>query len=263
MHHLTHREVITVSRRLFAEHDFLRAQRNIDRHVIHNRGIRVHFQRMNQPRRINHQTVVLTRFKQAFEHVNRADKFGAVAGGRVFINLFRFANLHKLTAVHNGDTSGHGHGFFLIVGDHNAGHANALQNVHHFQLHTVTQFLIQRTHRLIKQQEFRAFCQTTGQCDTLTLTARKLMRFTLRELLHVHKTQHLRNTAGDFRLRQPVLLEAKRDVLFNGHMREQSIGLKHHIDRTQIRRHMRQIDTIEHNLPGRWLFKACQHSQQR
>ncbi|CQC30167.1 Uncharacterised protein [Salmonella enterica subsp. enterica serovar Typhimurium str. DT104] len=85
------------------------------------------------------------------------------------------------------------------------------------------------------------------------------MRLTFRKLLHVHQTQHLIDAAGNLRLRQFVLLQTKSDVLLYRHMRKQRIGLKHHINRTLIRRNMRQIDAVEHNLPAARRFKTCQH----
>ncbi|MOA33967.1 hypothetical protein D3C78_1553070 [compost metagenome] len=68
----------------------------------------------------------------------------------MLVDLFRLTDLHKLAAVHDGDTASHGHRFFLIVGDHDAGRAHALQDIHHFQLHTIAQFLIQRAHWFIQ-----------------------------------------------------------------------------------------------------------------
>jgi len=39
----------------------------------------------------------------------------------MLVDLLRLADLHKLAPVHNGDTSGHGHRLFLIVGDKDKG----------------------------------------------------------------------------------------------------------------------------------------------
>ena len=70
---------------------------------------------------------------------------------------------------HNGYPAGHGHGFFLVVGDHQAGHAHFLQNIHQFQLHFGAQFFVQRAHGLVQQQQLRALCQRAGQGHTLLL----------------------------------------------------------------------------------------------
>ena len=157
----------------------------------------------------------------------------------MFVDLFRLADLDKFATVHDRDTARHRHGFFLIVCHHHAGNPDAFKDIHHFQLHAVSEFFIQRSHRLIQQQQFWPFRQTTRQCHTLTLTAGKLVRFAFGELLHMHESQHLIHPTGDFSLRQLVLLEAKGNVLLHRHVRKQGIGLKHHINRTQIRRDMR------------------------
>ncbi|CSE51671.1 Uncharacterised protein [Shigella sonnei] len=106
---------------------------------------------MHQPRRIKHQAIFLTLFEYTFKDINRTDKFSAVAGSWMLVDLFRLANLDKFPAIHNGDTPRHGHRLFLIVGDHHTSHTDALQNIHHFKLHPVTQLFIQRAHRLIEQ----------------------------------------------------------------------------------------------------------------
>ena len=93
----------------------------------------------------------MTLFEYTFKDINRTDKFSTVAGGWMFVDLFWLANLDKFPAIHNGDTSRHRHRLFLIVSDHHTGHADTLQNIHHFKLHPVTQLFIQRAHRLVEQ----------------------------------------------------------------------------------------------------------------
>ena len=88
------------------------------------------------------------------------------------------------------------------------------------------------------------------------------MRLTLRKLLHMHQAQHLCHARGDFGFRQFVLLQAEGDVLLNGHVREQGIGLEHHVYGPLVRRHAGEVYPIQHDLPGGRLFKACQHTQQ-
>ena len=88
------------------------------------------------------------------------------------------------------------------------------------------------------------------------------MRLTLRKLLHMHQAQHLRHARGDFGFRQFVLLQAEGDVLLDGHVREQGIGLEHHVDGPLVRRHAGEVYPIQHDLPGGGLFKPGQHAQQ-
>ncbi|MCY1244651.1 hypothetical protein D9M72_577420 [compost metagenome] len=46
-------------------------------------------------------------------------------------------------------------------------------------------------------------------------------------------------------------------------MREQGIGLEHHVYRAFIGRNTTHVLPVERNAPGRRLFKACQHTHQR
>ncbi|MNL54411.1 hypothetical protein D3C87_1777430 [compost metagenome] len=46
-------------------------------------------------------------------------------------------------------------------------------------------------------------------------------------------------------------------------MREQGVGLEHHVNRPLVWRHVRHVLPIEHDLPFRRLFKTGQHAQQR
>src|SRR5690606_16704219 len=55
--------------------------------------------------------------------VHAADEFSDVALDRALVDVRRRAELDDPALIHDGDALGHGHGLFLIVGDHDAGHA--------------------------------------------------------------------------------------------------------------------------------------------
>lgn len=120
--------------------------------------------------------------------------------------------------MHDRDALGHGHGLFLVVGHHYAGHADALDDFDEFKLHLRTQLLVQGAHRLIEQQQFRAFGQGTGQGHPLTLAARQLVRLALGVLAHLYQLEHLGYAGLDFGLWDLVLLQAEGDVLRHGHV---------------------------------------------
>ncbi|MCY1419118.1 hypothetical protein D9M71_347000 [compost metagenome] len=164
--------------------------------------------------------------------------------------------------MHDRDTLGHGHGLFLIVGHHHAGYADALDDLHQLQLHLRTQFFIQCAHRLVEQQQLRALGQGTGQGHTLTLTTGQLMRLALGVLAHLYQLEHFGDAGVDFSRRDLVLLEAEGDVLRHGHVREQRVGLEHHVDRPLVGRHVSDVYAIEENAPLRGPFETCEHAQQ-
>ncbi len=198
----------------------------------------------------------------AFEDVHVADEFTDQTAGRGFVDVDRTADLGDPAQVHDRDALGHGHGFFLIVGHHHARHTHALDDFHQFQLHLRTQFLVQRAHRLVEQQQLRPLGQRTCQRHALTLTAGQLMRLALGVLAHLHQLEHLGHAGIDLGGRDLVLLETERDVLRHGHVREQRVGLEHHVDRSLVRRHVGDVDAVEENAPLRGPFEPCQHPQQ-
>ena len=140
------------------------------------------------------------------KQVHCTDELGHHPAGRAFINIHRRANLLNPAIRHDRYTVGHGHGLFLVVGHHDAGHTHLLNDLNHFQLHFGAQLFIQRAHGLIKQQQLGPFGKRARQGDPLALTARKLVGFTLSEALHMHQFEHLGNPRFNFSFRQLVLL---------------------------------------------------------
>ena len=134
----------------------------------------------------------------AVEDVDVADELADQAAGRGFVDVDRAADLGDPAQVHDRDALGHGHGLFLVVGHHDAGHADALDDLDQLKLHLRTQLLVQRTHRFVEQQQLRSLGQGTGQGHTLTLAAGQLMRFALGVLGHLHQLEHVRDAGIDF-----------------------------------------------------------------
>ncbi|MNT22620.1 hypothetical protein D3C72_1580100 [compost metagenome] len=62
------------------------------------------------------------------------------------------------------------------------------------------------------------------------------MRLALAQVAHLHQVEHLAHPLADGLAAEPVLLQAEGDVLLHGHMREQGVGLEHHVDRPLVRR---------------------------
>ncbi|MND94965.1 hypothetical protein D3C80_872040 [compost metagenome] len=88
------------------------------------------------------------------------------------------------------------------------------------------------------------------------------MRLALGVLGHVHQLEHLGHAGIDLGLGHLVLLQAEGDVLRHGHVREQRIGLEHHVNRPLVRRHVSDVYAIEENSPLGWSLETSQHAQQ-
>ena len=75
----------------------------------------------------------------------RCDK----GSGRQLIESLGRTHLFDATLVHDRDRVGHGHGFFLVVGDVQEGEAHLALDVFEFQLHLAAEFEIQSAKRFI------------------------------------------------------------------------------------------------------------------
>ncbi len=113
---------------------------------------------------------------RAVKGVHVADELADHPADRGFVDVHRAADLGDPAQVHDGDAFSHGHGFFLIVGHHDAGHANALDDLDQLKLHLRAQLFIQCAHRFVEQQQLGTFGQGTGQGHALALAAGKLVR---------------------------------------------------------------------------------------
>ncbi len=83
------------------------------------------------------------------------------------------------------------------------------------------------------------------------------------EILQPDQAQHVGDAAGDLVPRQAFLLETERHVGLHRQMREQRIALKHHVDRTPVRRHPREIDAVEQDATGIRPLEPGDQTQQR
>ena len=76
-------------------------------------------------------------------------------------------------------------------------------------------------------------------------------------------SSYLADAPGDGRARQAVLLQPEGDVLLHRHLREQRIGLEHHVERTLVRQQIVQRLAVEHDAAAAGLFEPAQAAQQR
>lgn len=196
------------------------------------------------------------------EQVDRTDELGDEAVGRLLVDLVRLADLLDPAGIHHRDAGGHGHRFFLVVGDHHAGHARRFDDADQFQLHLRAQLLVQRAHRLVQQQQLRPLGQRPRQRHALLLAAGQLVWLALAQVAHLHQVEHLAHALADRILAQAILLQAEGNVLLDRHVREQRIGLEHHVDRPLVRRQRVQALAIEGDAALGGRLEAAQAAQQ-
>ncbi len=145
---------------------------------------------------------------------------------------------------------------------HDEGDAQRLLDFDQFELGFLAQLLVERAERFVEQQQFGALGQRARQGDALPLAARQLVRAALAVLLQFHEIEQFRHPVADFGAGQVVALQAIGDVLLHAHMREQRIGLEHHIDGAVVGRNVRHVLAVDFNGARGRAFETRQHAQQ-
>ena len=147
--------------------------------------------------------------------------------------------------------------------DDDEGDAEGLLDVDQLELRVLAQLLVERGERLVEQQQLGLRDEGARQRDALSLTAGELVRLALCERPELDHVEHLVDAPGDLRLGHAQLLEAERDVLLDRHVREERIGLEHHVHGLLVRRHVGHVHAVDEDLAGRRPLEAGQHAEQR
>ena len=88
---------------------------------------------------------------------------------RAFVNGARRVHLAQPSLVQHGDAVGHGQRLALVMGDTDGGHAETFVQGAEFDLHMVTQLLVERRERFIHQQDAGLKDDRAGKGDALAL----------------------------------------------------------------------------------------------
>ncbi len=124
------------------------------------------------------------------------------------------------------------------------------------------QLAVERRQWLVEQQQFGHFCQRPRQCDALALTTGQFVRAAPLVASHLHQCQHLLDPGGNLPAFQPLLTQSECDIARDIHMREQRIGLEHHIHRPLIRRQPGDIDPVNDDAAAVGYLETGNHAQQ-
>jgi hypothetical protein len=126
----------------------------------------------------------------------------------------------------------------------------------------LAQFLVQRGQRLVQQQQLGLFDQGAGQRHALLFTARQRVGFAAGQPAHFHLVQHGRHPLAYLRRWQALLLQAIGHVLLHRHVREQRIGLEHHVHRPLVGRHRGHVHAVDYDRARAGGFETGQQAQQ-
>ena len=122
----------------------------------------------------------------------------------------------------------------LVVGDEHRGVAGAVVDLAQPLAQLLAHLRVERAERLVEQQHPRLDGERPGQRHALPLAARELLRIALVEAGELHQIEQLQRPAADLGAGRTggarPHLEPEGDVLEDGHVAEQRIGLEHEAD---------------------------------
>ena len=131
------------------------------------------------------------------------------------------------------------------------------------KLHLLTQLEIQRTQRLVEQQNLGLWRQRPRKRNALLLPARDLPGLAVRHLSHFDELHHLFDCRLNLSLRPAKHFKPKANILGNRQMWKKRITLKHSIHGPLVRRQIQQILAKHIKRPGGRMFKSSNQAQKR
>jgi hypothetical protein len=136
--------------------------------------------------------------------------------------------------VEDRDAVGERERFLVIVGDEDRGQAELVVDLAQRAAQLAPDLGVERSERLVEQQDARVAGERPGERDALALAARQLARVALAEAGQLDQLEQLLDAAVDlvaFDGRgRAASREPEGDVLRDGHVAEQGIMLEHEAD---------------------------------
>ena len=169
------------------------------------------------------------------EEVRFADEVGHEPVDRALVDLARRPDLADPAAGHDGDPRRHRQGLLLVVRDEHERRADLAVDARQLDLHLLAELEVERPERLVEEQHGRSLGERARQRDTLRLAARQLRRVAVAVLRQADQLEVLRDALTDLAVRQALHPQAERDVVGDGHVREQRVVLEDRVDVALVR----------------------------
>ena len=155
------------------------------------------------------------------------------------------------------------HGLFAVVGDVDGGDAEPALQGADFLAQFDPDAGVEVGERLVEEQHVRVDRQRPAERDALALAARELGDVAGAEAGEVQQRQHGLDLGGDLGARDPAQAQAVADVLRDGHVRPERVGLEHHRHAPLLRRQAGDVLAVEHDPARRNRGEPGDRAQQR
>ena len=127
--------------------------------------------------------------------------------------------------------------------------------------HLNTELSIQVGQRLVHQEDLRVTDNSTAHSNTLSLTAGKSLRLSVKELVKVKDLSSFFDLLLDLFLRNLAKLKTECHVIKNCHMRIQSVVLEDHRDIAVLRLYIVHELAVDLELAACDILKTCDHTK--
>ena len=162
--------------------------------------------------------------------------------------------------MHDRDAVAHGERLFLIVRHVEERDVELALEALELELHLFAQLEIERTQRLVEQQDLGSVDQGTGDSDALLLAAGQLVGLAPLKAAELHQVEHLHHALANLVLRNLLHPQAVGDVVEDGHVRKQRVALEHGVHVALERLLIGHVGAGKQNLARRGLLKAGDHA---
>src|SRR2546422_8593031 len=170
------------------------------------------------------------------EELRLAEEGGKNPGPRPLVDLLGDADLLDRPAVENGNSIGHRHGLFLVVRDVHERGADLAVDLGQLDLEPLAKLEVERSERLVEQQNSGPPHECARYGDALLLTAGELSGQAVAELLPTDQLEGLGDASRGLLLVHPRHPEAEGHVLTHDHVREERVRLEDRVDVPLVRR---------------------------
>ena len=188
-----------------------------------------------------------------FEQVHRraADEAGGEQGRRPLVEFGGRAVLLDAAGAHQDDAVGHAHGLGLVMGHIDHGDAEPLLQAADLAAQLLPELGIEIGERLVEQADRRLGDQRAAERDALLLAAGELRGLAPQQRFQPEQRRDPVEPRAISRLRRAAHRQTEGDVVGDGQMREQGVGLEHHGDAARRAGQAADIAALDFDHAGR------------
>ena len=163
----------------------------------------------------------------------------------MLVDVCRRADLRDPAVVEDGETVAHGERFLLVMRDVDEGDRELPLQLLEEELHLLAQLQVERTERLVEEENGRTVDDRARERDALPLAARELGGLALTDAWEADAIEHFARADAPLVARHPFHPQPVLDVLRDRHVGEQGVVLEDRVDVPLCGRNVRDVDALQ------------------